>query len=284
MRLDALHLAGWLLIGLACAGSSTSSTTLAAQPVKDPVGCYRFNRPMGHSAAGHLERSTPGWWTLELQPEGQAWRPNLTAAEQRMWIRGSSWSRTGDTVWVRLSTGLVGWDIALTPISGDTLGGMARYLTDAIVVGSEPLRVPVVAVKEHCPFTVAADTQHLEQLNRDLFESAILRKDTTQWSALSLQQLLVVPPGGVLENRAQAFAGVRAFDVRALTVVTDIVVIHENTAVLVGRLTLDGEVRPLGRLGPLRFMTVFVRTNAGWKLLARSLTPCSERAVQTGRC
>lgn len=261
-----------------------SSTTLAAQPVKDPVGCYRFNRPMGHSAAGHLERATPGWWTLELQPAGRAWRPHLTVAEQRMWIRGSSWRRLGDTVRVLLSTGLVGWDIALTPIREDTLSGTARYLTDGIVVGSEPLRIPVVAVKEHCPYTVAADTQHLEQLNRELFESAILRKDTTLWSERALQQLLVVPPGGVLENRSQAFAGVRAFDVRALTVVTDSVAIHENTAVLVGRLTLDGEGRPSGLLGPLRFMSVFVRTNAGWKLLARSLTPCSERAVQAGRC
>ncbi|MCR4341401.1 MAG: hypothetical protein NUW01_16105, partial [Gemmatimonadaceae bacterium] len=148
-----------LLIGIACAGSSTGSTTLAAQPVKDPLGCYRFNRPMGHSAAGHLERSNVGWWTLELQPEGRARRPHLTAAQQRLWTR-SGWSRLADTIRVRLSTGLVGWDIALAPISGDTLSGIARYLTDVIVEGWEPPRYPVVAVREACPLTTAqADVQ-----------------------------------------------------------------------------------------------------------------------------
>lgn len=133
--------------------------------------------------------------------------------------------------------------------------------------------------------TAEADAQHLEQVNRELFESVILRRDTTLWSALALQELLVVPPGGILENRSQAFAGVRAFDdVQALTLVTDSIAIHDNTAVLVGRLTLDREVRSVGRPGPLRFMTVFVRTDDGWRLLARSLTACSERAVEAGRC
>lgn len=201
-----------------------------------------------------------------------------------MWSESSGWSRLADTIRLRLFTGLTGWDIALAPIGGDTLSGIARYLTDVIVAGREPPRYPVVAVRETCPPSAAADVQHLEQVNRELFESVILRRDTTQWSAVALEELLVIPPGGVLENRAQAFAGVGAFDVRALTVVTDSVAIHDNTAVLVGRLTLDGEGRPSGLLGPLRYMSVFVRTNAGWKLLARSLTPCSERAVQAGRC
>lgn len=129
-----------------------------------------------------------------------------------------------------------------------------------------------------------SDKHTLKQLNYELFESVILRGDTTQWSAVALEVLLVIPPGGVLENRAQAFAGVGAFDgVQALTVVTDSVAIHDDTAVLVGRLRLDREVRPVGRVGPLRFMNVFVRTDDGWKLLARSLTPCSERAVEAGR-
>lgn len=146
------------------------------------------------------------------------------------------------------------------------------------------LAIVVTCLLLPCEVSAQSDKHALKQLNRELFESVILRRDTTQWSAVALEELLVIPPGGVLENRAQAFAGVRAFDVRALAVVTDSVAIHDDTAVLVGRLTLDGEVRPVGRVGPLRFMTVFVRTDDGWKLLARSLTPCSERAVEAGRC
>ena len=55
-----------------------------AAPVNDPLGCYRFSRPMGHSAAGNLEKTDVRWWTVELQPEGRDWQPHLTSAQQRM--------------------------------------------------------------------------------------------------------------------------------------------------------------------------------------------------------
>jgi hypothetical protein len=68
-------------------------------------------------------------------------------------------------------------------------------------------------------------------------------------------------------------------------VIEDEVITQEgNTAVVVAKMTLHGVVQPVGRLGPMRTMSVFVRVDEHWRLLARSLTPCLAVAIQAGRC
>ncbi|MCH9014716.1 MAG: hypothetical protein IH877_03380 [Gemmatimonadetes bacterium] len=41
---------------------------------------------------------------------------------------------------------------------------------------------------------------------------------------------------------------------------------------------------PVGRLAPLKFMRVFVRSDGEWRLLSLSLTPCVDMLVRIGRC
>jgi hypothetical protein len=52
----------------------------------------------------------------------------------------------------------------------------------------------------------------------------------------------------------------------------------------VGRLQVNGVMRPVGSLPPMKFMAVFVETEHGWMLLARSQTPCFEIAIERGFC
>jgi hypothetical protein len=72
----------------------------------------------------------------------------MAANARESWRRGSSWTATFDSLHIRLSTGLAGWDLRLARVTADPshFEGMARYLTDVVVVdGSwEP---PVVAVR-----------------------------------------------------------------------------------------------------------------------------------------
>ena len=61
----------------------------------------------------------------------------------------SAWHTSGDTLFLRVLTGLVGWDLTLLPVA-DRYVGSAHYLTDAIAVGAGPLILPVRATREAC--------------------------------------------------------------------------------------------------------------------------------------
>jgi hypothetical protein len=122
------------------------------------------------------------------------------------------------------------------------------------------------------------------KLNRALLESQILRRDASLVEETALPQFLAIPPGGLVETKAQVVAGVSAFSAAGVSIADERVIVHDQTAVVIARLHIDGEVRPVGRLGPLRNMAVFVRTDGGWQLLAWSATPCMEIAIARGRC
>jgi hypothetical protein len=134
----------WLIaLSVTVGGASLRPAVLAE-------GCYRFDRPLGHSASGNLERADSTWYSLELREAGAVVRPHLQNAYWRdQYARNSSWRAAGDTLFIRVSTGLVGWDLALA-LEGGQYVGRARYLTDAIDVGAEPLFVPVRGVREVC--------------------------------------------------------------------------------------------------------------------------------------
>lgn len=129
-----------------------------------------------------------------------------------------------------------------------------------------------------------AARENLLRLNREIWEPLILKNDPTLFLKHSHDDFLVIAPGGILENREQAAAGARSFSAAGVSISDERVQIVGTTAVVIGRLEIDGEVRPVGRPGPMKFMAVFVQQDAEWKLLARSLTPCHRLAIENGRC
>lgn len=124
----------------------------------------------------------------------------------------------------------------------------------------------------------------LVELNRQIMNNQIILRDPSLFNEVALDQFLVVAPGGRIETKAQSAAGVTAFDARGIEVSDEQVTVSGNTAVLVGRLHIDGEMRPVGELPPMKFMAVFVKDQARWRLLARSLTPCFPIAIERGFC
>lgn len=141
----------------------------------------------------------------------------------------------------------------------------------------------------HSPLSVAHGTlesarHEVLRLNREIFAAMIRENDPALFLAHSQEDFLVIAPGGIIENREEAAAGARNFDAIAVSMSDEQVRIVGGTAVVIGRLEIDGEVRPLGRPGPARFMTVFVQQSSEWKLLARSVTPCARLAIERGRC
>lgn len=122
------------------------------------------------------------------------------------------------------------------------------------------------------------------ELNRRLLQQQIVERDPDLFNRIALDQFVVVAPGGRIENKAQSAAGVSAFDARGIELSDEQVVFSPGVAVLVGRLAIDGVMRPVGALPPMKFMAVFVEDAGGWRLLSRSLTPCFPIAIENGFC
>jgi hypothetical protein len=129
-----------------------------------------------------------------------------------------------------------------------------------------------------------ARASEIIELNNRLMRQQILERDATLFEELALDQFLVVAPGGRIEDKAMAAAGVNAFDATGIDVRDEQVIFEGNTAVLVGRLQIEGEMMPVGALPPMKFMAVFIERAEGWRLLSRSLTPCLPIAIENGFC
>ena len=75
------------------------------------------------------------------------------------------------------------------------------------------------------------EDQHLLDLNRRLFETQILEQDPALLLFMSSDSYVVIAPGGVVESRDQAMAGLRAFvDVDSLTLENECVIREGETA------------------------------------------------------
>lgn len=121
-------------------------------------------------------------------------------------------------------------------------------------------------------------------LNSRVMHQQILARDPSLFQEVALDQFLVVAPGGRIEDKAMAVAGVSAWDAAGIEVSQEQVIFEGDTAVLVGRIEIDGLMPPVGRLPPMKFMAVFVEKSDGWRLLSRSLTPCFPIAIEKGFC
>ena len=150
----------------------------------------------------------------------------------------------------------------------------SRILALLIAFGSAPN--PAIAQ--------AFDKNALLSVHRQLLESVFLRGDTNLIAATALPNLVVVPPGGIVEDRQQLLSGVRNTLSDSLVIDDVVVVDHGTTAVVIARVRVSLQGRQSIGTGRSRMMSVFVYDNHTWRLLARSVTPCIERAVSAGRC
>jgi hypothetical protein len=128
------------------------------------------------------------------------------------------------------------------------------------------------------------DKERLLALHKELLESVFLRSDASLLAASALPNLLVVPPGGIVENRQQVLDGVTAVAAQSLEIDDVTVADHGATAVVVARVRIRRSTGEPSGTGRSRMMSVFVYEQEKWRLLARSITPCIERAVAAGRC
>lgn len=129
-----------------------------------------------------------------------------------------------------------------------------------------------------------ADRETLLRLNAELVHSQIIDRDPTFISNVALENFRVLAPGGLIENKEQVIAGLPAWDATDVTLTGTEVLFHGDVAILMGRMDIDGTMRPVGRWGPLKYMSTWVKEGGDWRLLSRSLTACIDRLIEAGRC
>jgi hypothetical protein len=129
-----------------------------------------------------------------------------------------------------------------------------------------------------------ADRDALVQLHKELIETTFLRGESALLAATALPNLIVVPPGGVVERRDQVIRGLPNVAAESVQIDDVVVADYGATAVVVARVTAKRTAGGVAGSGRSRMMSVFVRDQEQWRLLARSITPCIERAIEAGRC
>jgi hypothetical protein len=137
---------------------------------------------------------------------------------------------------------------------------------------------------QHSGIDREADRTELLNLNEELARSQIVDQDSTFIKRVALNEYRVLAPGGMIENINQVIAGLSAWDVVDVELSGTEVIFFDNIALVMGRMDIDGVLRPIGRWGPLKYMSTWVKEGQEWRLLSRSLTPCKEILIQMGRC
>ena len=129
-----------------------------------------------------------------------------------------------------------------------------------------------------------AETRELLRLDAEIMRKMIIDRDPTLMDQMAVEELHVLAPGGLVEDRQSVLAGANSWDARDVTFTPQRVVRRGPVTLVFARIDIDGEMRPVGRLGPLKAMSVWIRESGQWRLLARSLTPCIDMLIQLGRC
>ena len=129
-----------------------------------------------------------------------------------------------------------------------------------------------------------ADTAELLRLNEQFSHSQIIARNPGFLAETAVDEFRVLAPGGLIENKQQAIAGVAGWDATKVELTDTEVVFHGEVALVMGRMDIDGEMQPVGRWGPLKYMSTWVRDDGQWRVLSRSLTPCLDMLIKLGRC
>jgi hypothetical protein len=142
----------------------------------------------------------------------------------------------------------------------------------------------VAAVLIVCAVSTTATSRQTDrdapiQLHKELLETAFLRGESSLLAATALPNLIVVPPGGVVERRDQVIRGLPNVGAESVRLLPTTVRRPWWWRASVSR------ARPARTRGPgrSRMMNVFVKDQGQWRLLARSIQHLRHGPILAGR-
>lgn len=104
-----------------------------------------------------------------------------------------------------------------------------------------------------------ARAREIIELNDRIMHQQILARDATLFQDVALEQFLVVAPDGRVEDKTMAAAGVGTFDAAGIDIRDQQVTCEGDTAVLVGRIEIDGVMKPVGAMSAIARIRTGIR-------------------------
>jgi hypothetical protein len=120
------------------------------------------------------------------------------------------------------------------------------------------------------------DEQELVELNRHLFERMMLHHDATPYEEVALPEYLFVANIGIVESKEEVTTTLENLSIEWVTIENEEIRVRDDTAILIGSMRVQGSVLGFPLPGHMRYMSVFVRTGGGWRLMAQSLTEVND--------
>ncbi len=117
-----------------------------------------------------------------------------------------------------------------------------------------------------------ADAAMLEETTRDIHRAMLVENRMDRFEEVAAADYVAMIPGGRLEDRAEVIAGAVNFDVDSVEIRDLQTRVHEHTAVVTGAWTVFGKLRERDMTGEYRFLVVFEKGSAGWRLVSESVT------------
>ena len=110
------------------------------------------------------------------------------------------------------------------------------------------------------------------ELNDRLFREVMVHGNTSFLDSVAFPETILVAPGGI-ERRGASEGQPGLPKVEEIEVRNETVLMKGETAVVAGTLELKGTMDGRSMPPKVRYLTVFVETEDGWRMLARSLAP-----------
>lgn len=127
-----------------------------------------------------------------------------------------------------------------------------------------------------------SDKEQILKVNRTLMD-AVRNSDEKAYRAHTVEELRVLAPGGRLEDLDMVIKGLGTV-VGKLDLSEENVLVVGDTAILTGKMQGEAVMEPFGKLPTMKFIATFVRTDSGWRMLSRAITPCAKVAIERGVC
>lgn len=151
-------------------------------------------------------------------------------------------------------------------------------------VQPEPIVEEVNVQKDTVTPDWESEKQIILEMNQKIIQAMVVENDPSVFEKHSHPNFRVIAPGGKLENKEEVIRGVNSLDAKAVNLSDEEIIFYGNTAILTGKMHIDGSMQPLGKLGPAKYMTVFIKVNGEWRMVSRSITPCAQIAIDNGFC
>lgn len=129
---------------------------------------------------------------------------------------------------------------------------------------------------------LSADAAAVMEVNRAILD-AVAKSDSERFRQLTTDEVRVLAPGGRLEDKDMVIEGLGTVKGQLAHSGENVIVVGD-TAILTGKMEGEAVMEPFGKLPPMKYIATFVRTDEGWRMLSRAMTPCAPVAIQHGVC